>query len=159
MPNTTTKNGDPITFAYQLKSEEGVEHQAYPDPLTNGPPWTIGVGHTGPEVKPGLVWTDEQIDEALAKDIEKHNRGVLRELPWVTSMNEPRQAVVFGMAFQMGVDGLLGFRNTLAKMQKRDYYGAAHGMRQSKWFKQTSARAERMAKQMETGEWHLKPGF
>lgn len=30
--------------------------------------WTIGRGHTGPEVHAGLVWTQAQSDEAYAKD-------------------------------------------------------------------------------------------
>lgn len=45
---------------------EGKRNKAYLD--TKGIP-TIGVGHTGPEVKLGLIWTDEQIEYALAKDV------------------------------------------------------------------------------------------
>jgi len=32
-------------------------------------PWTIGVGHTGPEVHEGLEWTDAQVDAAYASDL------------------------------------------------------------------------------------------
>lgn len=45
---------------------EGTRNNAYLD--TKGIP-TIGVGHTGPEVKMGLVWTNQQIEYALAKDV------------------------------------------------------------------------------------------
>lgn len=31
--------------------------------------WTIGYGHTGPEVCPGLTWTQGRAAEALAADI------------------------------------------------------------------------------------------
>jgi lysozyme len=31
--------------------------------------WTIGVGHTGPEVKEGLVWTQEFADTMLIADV------------------------------------------------------------------------------------------
>ena len=34
--------------------------------------WTIGWGHTGPDVYEGLVWTQEQADNALASDIHEH---------------------------------------------------------------------------------------
>jgi lysozyme len=68
-------------------------------------------------------------------------------------MNEARQAVVYAMAFQMGLKGLLGFRSTLDSMRDERYANAAEGMRQSKWAKQTPERANRMAYQMETGEW------
>jgi lysozyme len=68
----------------QIEGFESREHKAYPDPLSprakaiaaglpteglDGAPWTIGIGHTGPEVHEGLVWTDEQIDAAYEGDL------------------------------------------------------------------------------------------
>lgn len=50
-----------------LKIREGVRYKAYKD--TKGI-WTIGVGHTGPEVKEGLVWTDNQVNQAFMHDIQ-----------------------------------------------------------------------------------------
>lgn len=50
-----------------LAQREGRRNEAYQD--TQGI-WTIGVGHTGPEVHPGLVWTDEQVDAALSADVK-----------------------------------------------------------------------------------------
>lgn len=44
---------------------EGKRNKAYPD---SGGIWTIGIGHTGPEVHEGLVWTDEQVAAAFNKD-------------------------------------------------------------------------------------------
>lgn len=38
--------------------------------------WTIGWGHTGPDVLPGLVWTQKQADDALALDINWANNVV-----------------------------------------------------------------------------------
>lgn len=35
----------------------------------SGAPWTIGYGHTGPEVKQGLRWTQQQADEAFKRDV------------------------------------------------------------------------------------------
>jgi lysozyme len=49
-----------------LMLREGSRHNAYKD--TKGI-WTIGVGHTGPEVLPNLVWSDVQVMDALRKDI------------------------------------------------------------------------------------------
>lgn len=51
----------------KLKKREGVRQKAYLD--TKGIP-TIGVGHTGPEVYMGLVWTMQQVDDAFADDIQ-----------------------------------------------------------------------------------------
>lgn len=49
-----------------LEQREGVRLSAYQD--TRGI-WTIGVGHTGPEVHEGLTWTQEEVDAAFSKDI------------------------------------------------------------------------------------------
>lgn len=45
---------------------EGVEHEAYQDSVGI---WTIGIGHTGPDVEPGMVWDDVQVREAWEEDI------------------------------------------------------------------------------------------
>ena len=49
---------------------EGVKLKAYPDPATGGDPWTVGVGHTGPEVVEGLEITEVQALDYLRTDIE-----------------------------------------------------------------------------------------
>ena len=46
---------------------EGSRRVAYPD--VKGI-WTIGVGHTGPEVRQGLVWTDQQVRTAFEADVK-----------------------------------------------------------------------------------------
>ena len=45
---------------------------AYPDPGTGGAPWTIGWGSTGPGIGPDTVWTQDQCDERLARDLERY---------------------------------------------------------------------------------------
>jgi GH24 family phage-related lysozyme (muramidase) len=54
--------------------------KAYPDPGTGGDPWTIGWGSTGPDVVPGLVWTQAQCDERFLKDLDRFVGGVLRAI-------------------------------------------------------------------------------
>lgn len=50
-----------------LEAREGVRTKAYKD--TKGI-WTIGVGHTGPEVFSGLVWTLDKVSEVFAVDVQ-----------------------------------------------------------------------------------------
>ncbi len=47
-------------------AREGKRNEAYLD-TAEPPVWTIGYGHTGPEVHEGLVWTDEQVEEAFGR--------------------------------------------------------------------------------------------
>jgi lysozyme len=143
-------------MAHDLKSmlerEEGRVATAYPDPLTHSDPWTIGVGHTGPEVHAGLVWSDDQIDAALDSDIAKATALCEANFPWFDAVDEVRQAVIIGMAFQMG-NRLLQFVNTLAAMRDGRWNDAAGGILNSAWAHQTPARAARMARQLETDQW------
>lgn len=133
----------------QLRREEGVVRHAYQDHLGF---WTIGCGRLIDRRKGGGL-SDDEIDYLLRNDIERFTREVRQALPWLDSLNEPRKAVLIGMAFQMGTAGLLGFKNTLAAIRDQRWANAAALMLRSRWAEQTPARARRMARQIETGEW------
>ena len=135
----------------QLLREEGAESCAYQDSLGF---WTIGVGRLIDSRKGGGL-SNEEIDFLLENDIKVKTREVLLALPWVPRLSEPRQAVLIGMAFQMGIGGLLKFKRALGSIEDGQYAEAAVEMLESKWGNQTPERAYRMAKQMETGEWTL----
>lgn len=63
---------------------EGCRLQAYPDPASplargqgsDGRPWTVGYGCTGPDIGPTTVWTQAQADEALARRVEQLERNM-----------------------------------------------------------------------------------
>lgn len=137
----------------QLIDFEGWRREAYPDPLTRASPWTIGVGHAGPEVHEGLVWSDEKIGETLTSDIAEKTAQCRENFTWFDALGEPRQAVLIGMCFQMGMSRLLGFHDTLASIRDERFAHAAECMRQSRWARQTPKRAVRLAHQLESGEW------
>jgi lysozyme len=50
---------------------ESLRLSAYPDPATGGKPWTIGYGHTGSDVYPGLVISQTRAEQLLDTDIAK----------------------------------------------------------------------------------------
>lgn len=133
----------------QLKRDEGEKLHAYQDHLGY---WTIGVGILIDSRKGGGLLPEESefifknrlrlIDEALSKRI-----------PWIKKLDPARRGVLLNMAFQMGVDGLLGFKKTLATIEAGNYQKAAVEMLGSKWAQQTPARAHRLSNQMRTGDW------
>jgi lysozyme len=49
--------------------------------------WTIGYGHTGKDVYAGLVWTQQQADEALDHDIQAAQALLLMYSPTVVGGN------------------------------------------------------------------------
>ena len=143
-----------MTVEDMLRRDEGYSHVAYPDPLTGGEPFTIGIGHTGPEVCQGLVWDNDMIEDAFQLDVNKAWQGCADHLePWFSALNDARQAVLVAMGFQMGVTGMLGFRKMLDALRDGHYATAAEEMRTSTWAHQTPKRAIRMAYQLESGAW------
>lgn len=59
-----------------LQTCEGCRLRAYPDPASGGSPWTIGYGHTGPEVQPGLVISQQQAEAWLRRDVARFEMAV-----------------------------------------------------------------------------------
>jgi lysozyme len=137
---------DPELIA-ALKDDEGCRLSAYKDTVGV---WTVGYGHA--HVPPGTVWTQAKAEQVLIEDVTEHNRKIHKVLPWLRNLDPVRRRVLENMAFNLGIDGLLGFKNTLAYVQDGQYDKAADGMSASKWAKQVKGRAVRLANEMRTGK-------
>jgi lysozyme len=61
---------------------------------------------------------------------------------------EAVQEVLANLCFNLGLAGLLGFRQTLALLQAGRYAEAAAELLRSKWAGQVGARAERLAQRL-----------
>lgn len=137
----------------QLKIDEGLRLKAYKDTVGV---WTVGYGHA--HVAPGTVWTPEQAEAQLVRDVVKHNAELDAALPWVKTLDPVRRRVLQNMAFNLGIGsaekrtGLLGFRNTLEFVRNGQYLQASTNMLASKWAQQVGKRADRLARQMRTGQ-------
>lgn len=104
-----------------IKKFEGCELTAYPDPGTGGDPWTIGWGATGPGIKKGLVWTQQQADQRLLEDVARFAIQVSRGLAGAPTTQSQFDALV---SFHYNTGSLLS--STLFRKHKAgDYAGAA----------------------------------
>ncbi|HEH9405116.1 lysozyme [Aeromonas salmonicida] len=102
---------------------ESCKLQAYPDPGSkNGEPWTIGRGHTGSEVKPGLVWTQQQADAAFLVDIARFERDVLSLVKVPVNQGQFDALVLF--SYNVGSKAFES-STLLRKLNAGDYDGAA----------------------------------
>ena len=52
-----------------IRRFESCQLTSYPDRKTGAAPWTCGWGATGPEIGPGVQWTQERADRRLAGDV------------------------------------------------------------------------------------------
>lgn len=109
---------------------------------------TIGIGRNLEDR--GI--TAEESAYLLGNDIDGFYAALLKALPWVANLDEVRQRVLLDMAFNLGIVGLLGFKNTLATIQAGNYAKAGPMMLQSKWAGQVGKRAERLSTMMVTGK-------
>jgi lysozyme len=102
---------------------ESCRLKAYPDPATGGEPYTIGYGHTGPEVHLGLVWTQEQADAAfadrLAREFEPGVWSMLR-----VGVTQYQFDALVCLAYNIGL-GNLGKSTLIRKLNTPDAAGAS----------------------------------
>lgn len=70
----------------------------------DGGPWTIGWGHTGADVYPGLTITQDEADALLLADLEHFEVGVSALLPAYATDNQFSALVSF--AFNCGLSDL-----------------------------------------------------
>jgi lysozyme len=134
----------------QLRADEGERKCVYFDTLGYA---TIGVGRLVDARKPGAGLRDDEIAFLLNNDVDDRIDALTRKLPWFQNLDDARKGVLLSMAFQLGVEGLLGFKQTLQLVMEGKYENAAAAMLTSKWAQQTPARAKRLADQMRSGCW------
>jgi lysozyme len=93
---------------------------------------TIGHGHTGLDVVPGLVWTQQQADEALVADVAKFERMVNK---FCSTTDQGRFDALVSFSFNVGggrkgiKDGLVelkgGQQSSLLRLTNAGQYQAA----------------------------------
>lgn len=130
----------------QIGRHEGWRDKVYSCPAGK---LTIGFGRNledrGITLDEGRMLLDNDI-EAIEGDLD-------RRLPGWRDHTAPRRAVLVNMAYNLGIDGLMGFPKLLAALSARDYDGAAREMLDSRWAMQVGARAQELARQMRVGSW------
>lgn len=98
----TPRRVSPAGFAL-VKQFEGCRLAAYPDPGTGGAPWTIGWGATGPGIGPGVVWTQQQADARLARDLESYADEVADALgPALARTSQPQFDALVSFHYNTG---------------------------------------------------------
>ena len=129
----------------QLKVHEGFKPYAYKDPLGY---WTIGYGRLIDARKGGGISKAEAL-YLLNNDIDEAEKNLDDNLPWWKDKPDTIKLVLLNMCFNMGINGLLTFKNMLKHMERNEYKDAADHIRSSLYHQQVGDRAEQMAKLVE----------
>ena len=110
---------------------------------------TIGYGRNLDDC--GISQTEAYV--LLKNDIQNCEKQLLDEIPEIyNGLDEVRKSVLLNMCFNMGIKGLLSFKNTLAFIKAGDWERAANGMLASKWAKQVGKRAIELSEMMRKGQ-------
>lgn len=135
----------------ELKIDEGVKYEIYLDHLSLP---TCGVGHlikdTDPEsgLPVGTKIEEERVNELFDEDIQvtiqecKYLYNDFDDLP------EEAQRIIANMMFNLGRPRLSRFLKMKQHVDNRDFVSASEEMKNSKWYRQVTNRAQRLCDRM-----------
>lgn len=119
---------DPEYVAY-IKDQEGAIkdprgfHKAYRDSVGV---WTIGYGHTGPDVKPGIKWPESKAESQLKRDLAeaelKVKNYIAKKFPG-KALNSTQLKMLTDFAFNLG--NLAEFPKFTAAVVNKDWKTAS----------------------------------
>jgi lysozyme len=152
----------------QLVLHEGLRLTPYRCPAGY---WTIGVGRnletTGlstaeakalgiknrkapiEELKRRGITKDEAL-LLLANDVERCRADMVK-YSWFRALDPVRQRVIIDMRFNLGLSGLLKFKNMILALNQGWYVRAGDEMKDSKWYGEVGQRGQRLVEMMRTG--------
>jgi lysozyme len=141
----------------ELEIDEGCKYHIYLDHL--GLP-TAGIGHLIKESDPehgkpvGTVISKERVDEWFEQDIMTTIHDCKKVFDDWNAMNEEVKLIMANMMFNLGYPRFCKFRLMIQAVRDGDHIEAANQMKQSRWYKQVTNRAERLISRMKGVDLH-----
>ena len=130
-----------------LEREEGIKHEVYLDHL--GYP-TCGIGHLITEADEeygydvGTPVSEERVTALFEADLKIVDDDCWNLFDRFEDLPDNIQLVCAAMAFQLGRNRLSGFKKFRAAVNEGRWSDAVDEMIDSRWYRQTTARADRM---------------
>lgn len=136
-----------MKLVQQLKRHEGYRRLVYE--CSRGV-LTVGIGRNLETV--GI--SEKEAEFLLENDIQEAIKR-LNQHDLLSGHDEVRQAVLINMAFNLGINGLLKFRQSLKHWRNKDYESFSNEILKSRWARQVGSRAAELSEQARTGEWQF----
>lgn len=132
----------------EIANDEGIMYETYHCSLGH---LTGGIGHLITEwdeefyEKPiGTKVPNEQVNDWFEKDIKVTINDCKIIFDNFDNLPEEAQLVIANMCFQLGRPRLSKFKNFIAAVKDEDWQRAGDEMQDSRWYKQTTNRADRL---------------
>tara|TARA_R110000787_G_scaffold32761_3_gene86588 strand:+ start:1588 stop:2043 length:456 start_codon:yes stop_codon:yes gene_type:complete len=135
----------------ELKIDEGCKYEVYLDHL--GLP-TFGIGHLITEKDPehqmgvGTPVDESRVNEAFEQDIHVTISDCRRLFDDWSKLPEPVKLIIANMMFNMGRPRLSKFKKMIQAIHDGDWLEAGNQMKDSRWHKQVTNRADRLISRM-----------
>jgi lysozyme len=116
---------------------------------------TVGLGHTGRDVKMGDHWPSDRCWHAFYNDYAiatGHAPHIIGADCW-SRLNEPRKSVLVDLCFNPGPTKLVAFHDTLAAIRIGNWQRAHDELLDSLYARQVKTRARMNAATLLTGVW------
>jgi len=130
-----TKTEELLLNVGMLEEFEGFEGLPYECPAGFQ---TIGFGRNL-EVYP---YTETEAREWSLKILEDYRKSMMIHHPWLVEAPMEVRLIVTDMAYNLGVQGVNGFKNMFKALKHQEYLLAADELKDSKYYEQTGHRAE-----------------
>lgn len=109
-----------LSGGYLVSTYEGKVNKTYLDPVNI---ITSCYGHTGPELKLGQKFTDDECLEQLADDLVEHDKGMLKAIK--VPLTDYQHAAFLSFCFNVGVKACTN-STAFKKLNAKDYAGACN---------------------------------
>ena len=137
-----------VTLQDEIANDEGVKYELY---RCSEGHLTGGIGHLITEWdedfygKPiGTKVPHEQVNDWFERDIQVSIKDCKDIFNNFDNLPEDIQHVLINMSFQLGKPRLSKFKKMIAAVEAGDYQEMANQMEDSRWYKQTTNRAQRL---------------
>jgi len=139
----------------QLIIDEGVKYETYLDHLSLK---TCGIGHLCREDEPeydlelGAEISEDRVTELFEQDIQTVIQDCKKVYDDWDKLPEEVKQIVANMMFNLGRPRYSKFRKHIQAVMDGNWQESANQMRDSRWYRQVTNRAERLCKRMEEVE-------
>ena len=142
-----------MTLQDEIADDEGIMYETYRCSLGH---LTGGIGHLitewDEEMYSGPVGTKiphEQVDKWFQMDITRTIQDCKIIFNTFDNLPEEVQLVIANMCFQLGRPRLSKFKKFIAAVNDENWMLAGEEMQDSRWYKQTTNRADRLIERMQ----------
>jgi len=91
----------------------------------------------------------------LRNDISRFEKQLEQKISFWKSLDDERQYALLDMTFNLGLKGLLKFKNMLQAIEQKDYTLASEECLNSHYAKETGKRSLRISCLIRTGKWPI----